>query len=81
MDRDGQGWVRMGGDGWGWAGHGGGAMLPTLKKLKKNNIDKEGPPSSRPSGGSGGRSPLGKRKKRVYIIHIYIYIYCYMGVR
>ena len=37
------------------------------KKVKKNNVDKEGPPSprppARPSGGSGGRSPPGKRKR------------------
>ena len=35
-----------------------------LEKVKKNNVDKEGPPPVRPSGGCGGRSPLG----------IYIYI-------
>ena len=46
-------------------GMGGLGCFRPLKKLKKNNVDKEGPPSSRPparAGGPGGAAPRKKEK-------------------
>ena len=46
------------------------------KKLKINNVDNEGSPPARASGGSGGRSPPGRGKRG----YIYIYIYLCISI-
>ena len=47
---------------------------PKKVKKTKNNFGKEGSPPVRPRGGSGGRRPPGREKRRDILIYIYIYI-------